>query len=327
MSLPTARLGTTGVEVTRVGFGAWALGGGSWVFGWGSQDDQDSVAAIRYATDHALNWVDTAAVYGLGHSEEVVGQAIKGVPGRPFIFTKCGMLWDGAWNGARIARPDTIPRELDASLRRLGLERIDLDQVRWPPEDETPAGDCWPTMVQLRQEGRVRAIGLSNHSVPLLEKAEKAGHAGSLQPPLSMINRTQADATAWCARNGTGVIVYSPMHSGLLTGRFSRERVESLPQDDWRPRSPDFTANLDRNLALADALRPIASRHGATQAAVAVAWTLAWPGVTGAIAGARNPGQVDGWLPAASLRLTQDDLDEIAAAIERTGAGEGPVRP
>jgi aryl-alcohol dehydrogenase-like predicted oxidoreductase len=327
MSLPTARLGTTGMEVTRVGFGAWALGGGSWVFGWGSQDDQDSVAAIRYATDHGINWVDTAAVYGLGHSEEVVGQAIKGVPGRPFIFTKCGMLWDGAWNGARIARPDTIPRELDASLRRLGLERIDLDQVHWPPEDETPAGEYWPTMVQLRQEGRVRAIGLSNHSVPLLEKAEKAGHAGSLQPPLSMINRTQADATAWCARNGTGVIVYSPMHSGLLTGRFSRERVESLPQDDWRPRSPDFTANLDRNLALADALRPIASRHGATQAAVAVAWTLAWPGVTGAIAGARNPGQVDGWLLAASLRLTQDDLDEIAAAIERTGAGEGPVRP
>jgi aryl-alcohol dehydrogenase-like predicted oxidoreductase len=182
-------------------------------------------------------------------------------------------------------------------------------------------------MVQLRQESKVRAVGLSNHGVPLLEKAEKAGHVDSLQPPLSMINRTQAGAIAWCARNGTGVIVYSPMHSGLLTGSFSRERVESLPRDDWRRRSPDFTTNLDRNLALADALRPIASRHGATQAAVAVAWTLAWPGVTGAIVGARNPGQVDGWLPAASLRLTQDDLDEIAAAIERTGAGEGPVRP
>ena len=182
-------------------------------------------------------------------------------------------------------------------------------------------------MVQLRQEGRVRAVGLSNHSVPLLEKAEKVGHVDSLQPPLSMINRTQADAIAWCARNGTGVIVYSPMHSGLLTGTFSRERVESLPQDDWRRRSPDFTTNLDRNLALADALRPIASRHGVTQAAVAVAWTLAWPGVTGAIVGARNPGQVDGWLPAASLRLTQDDLDDIAAAIERTGAGEARYAP
>ena len=327
MSLPTARLGTTDMEITRVGFGAWAIGGGSWVFGWGSQDDKDSVDAIRHAVDHGINWIDTAAVYGLGHSEEVVGQAIKDVPGRPYIFTKCGMLWDSAWNVKRIARPDTIPRELEASLQRLGVERIDLYQVHWPPEDGTPVEEYWQTMVQLRQEGRVRAVGLSNHGVPLLEKAEKVGHVDSLQPPLSMINRTQADAIAWCARNGTGVIVYSPMHSGLLTGSFSRERVESLPQDDWRRRSPDFTTNLDRNLALADALRPIASRHGVTQAAVAVAWTLAWPGVTGAIVGARNPGQVDGWLPAASLRLTQDDLDEIAAAIERTGAGAGPVRP
>jgi aryl-alcohol dehydrogenase-like predicted oxidoreductase len=182
-------------------------------------------------------------------------------------------------------------------------------------------------MVQLRQEGRVRAVGLSNHSVPLLEKAEKVGHVDSLQPPRSMINRTQADAIAWCARNGTGVIVYSPMHSGLLTGKFSRGRVESLPADDWRRHSPDFTTDLDRNLALADALRPIAERHGVTPATVAVAWTLAWPDVTGAIVGARNRDQVDGWLPAAALQLTHDDLDEIAAAIQRTGAGQGPVSP
>ncbi|MCW2911974.1 MAG: aldo/keto reductase [Actinomycetia bacterium] len=327
MALPTARLGTTDMEITRVGFGAWALGGGSWVYGWGSQDDQDSIAAIRHALDQGVNWIDTAAVYGLGHSEEVIAESLKGASERPYIFTKCGMIWDDAWNVSQIARPDTIRREIEASLRRLDVERIDLYQVHWPPKDGTPVEEYWQTMVELKNEGKVRAIGLSNHSVSQLEKAEKVGHVDSLQPPLSMINRTQADEIAWCARNGTGVIVYSPMHSGLLTGKFSRERVESLPEDDWRRRSPDFTTNLDRNLALADALRPIADRHGVTQAAVAVAWTLAWPGVTGAIVGARNPGQVDGWLPAASLQLTQDDLDEIAAAIERTGAGQGPVRP
>jgi aryl-alcohol dehydrogenase-like predicted oxidoreductase len=327
MSLPTARLGLTDLEITRVGFGAWALGGGSWAYSWGSQDDQDSIAAIRHAADHGINWIDTAAVYGLGHSEEVVGQAIKGVRQRPYIFTKCGMLWDDAWHVARIARPDTIRGELEASLRRLGVEYIDLYQVHWPPEDGTPVEDYWPTMVELKNAGQARAIGLSNHDVAQLEQAEKVGHVDSLQPPLSMINRTQADAIAWCARNRTGVIVYSPMHSGLLTGAFSRERAESLPEDDWRRHDPEFTTNLDRNLALADALRPIARRHDVTQAAVAVAWTLAWPGVTGAIVGARNPSQVDGWLPAASLTLTQEDLDEIAAAIERTGAGQGPVRP
>ncbi|MDX6428135.1 MAG: hypothetical protein QOE54_501, partial [Streptosporangiaceae bacterium] len=225
------------------------------------------------------------------------------------------------------AHPDSIRREFEASRRRLDMERIDLYQVHWPPEDGTPVEEYWATMVELKNEGEVRAIGLSNHSIPQLEQAERIGHVDSLQPPLSMINRSQADEIAWCARNGTGVIVYSPMHSGLLTGKFSRERVESLPADDWRRRSPDFTTDLDRNLALVDALRPIADRHGVTLASLAVAWTLAWPGVTGAIVGARRPDQVDGWLPAASLELTQDDLDEIAAAIERTGAGQGPVRP
>lgn len=326
MTLSTARLGTTDMEITRVGFGAWALGG-SWAYGWGSQDDQDSIAAVRHAVDQGVNWIDTAAVYGLGHSEEVVAAALKGVSERPYVFTKCGMIWDDAGNVSQVARPDTIRRELEASLRRLGVERIDLYQVHWPPEDGTPVDEYWATMVELKNEGKVRAIGLSNHSVPQLEKAEKIGHVDSLQPPLSLINRTHADEIAWCARNGTGVIVYSPMHSGLLTGAFSRERVESLPQDDWRRRSPDFTTDLDRNLELADALRPIADRHGVTQGAVAAAWTLAWPGVSGAIVGARRPDQVDGWLAAASLELTQDDLDEIAAAIERTGAGQGPVRP
>ena len=327
MTLPTARLGTTDMEITRVGFGAWAIGGGSWVFGWGSQDDQDSISAIRHAADQGINWIDTAAVYGLGHSEQVVAAATKGVSGRPYIFTKCGVIWDDAGHVSQIAGPDTIRRELAASLQRLEAERIDLYQVHWPPADGTPVKEYWPTMVELKKDGKAGAIGLSNHRIPQLEEAEKIGHVDSLQPPLSMINRSQAEEIAWCARNGSGVIVYSPMHSGLLTGKFSRERVESLPEDDWRRRSPDFTTDLDRNLALADALRPIADRHRVTQAAVAVAWTLAWPGVTGAIVGARNPHQVDGWLPAASLQLTQDDLGEIAAAIERTGAGQGPVCP
>jgi aryl-alcohol dehydrogenase-like predicted oxidoreductase len=266
-------------------------------------------------------------VYGLGHSEEVVARAVKGLSQKPYIFTKCGMIWDDQGNVSRVARPDTIRREVEASLRRLDVEVIDLYQVHQVPADGTPVEEYWQMMVDLKNEGLVRAIGLSNHSVELLERADKLGHVDSLQPPFSMIDRSQADEIAWCARNGTGVIVYSPMQSGLLTGAFSRERVESLPADDWRRRVPDFTTELDQNLALAEALRPIAERHGVTQAAVAVAWTLAWPGVTGAIVGARRPDQVGGWLPAASLELTREDLDEIAAAIERTGAGRGPVRP
>jgi aryl-alcohol dehydrogenase-like predicted oxidoreductase len=326
MTLPTARLGTTDMDITRVGFGAWAVGG-SWAYGWGAQDDQESIDAIRHAVEQGVNWIDTAAVYGLGHSEEVVARAVKGLSQMPYIFTKCGMIWDDQGNVSRVARPATIRREVEASLRRLDVEVIDLYQVHQVPDDGTPVEEYWQMMVDLKNEGMVRAIGLSNHSVALLERADKIGHVDSLQPPFSMIDRTQADEIAWCARNGTGVIVYSPMQSGLLTGAFSRERVEALPADDWRRRVPDFTTELDQNLALAESLRPIAERHGVTQAAVAVAWTLAWPGVTGAIVGARRPDQVDGWLPAASLQLTQEDLDEIAVAIERTGAGRGPVRP
>ena len=326
MTLPTARLGTTDMDITRVGFGAWAVGG-SWAYGWGAQDDQESIDAIRHAVEQGVNWIDTAAVYGLGHSEEVVARAVKGLSQMPYIFTKCGMIWDDQGNVSRVARPATIRREVEASLRRLDVEVFDLYQVHQVPADGTPVEEYWQMMVDLKNEGMVRAIGLSNHSVALLERADKIGHVDSLQPPFSMIDRTQADEIAWCARNGTGVIVYSPMQSGLLTGAFSRERVEALPADDWRRRVPDFTTELDQNLALAESLRPIAERHGVTQAAVAVAWTLAWPGVTGAIVGARRPDQVDGWLPAASLQLTQEDLDEIAVAIERTGAGRGPVRP
>jgi aryl-alcohol dehydrogenase-like predicted oxidoreductase len=314
MPLPTRALGRSGLDITTVGFGAWALGGGDWAFGWGSQEDADSVAAIHRAVEHGVNWVDTAAAYGLGHSEEVVGRALRELPEdrRPFVFTKCGLVWDEDDRRAEPRRhlaPGSIRRECEASLRRLGVERIDLYQFHWPDPD-TPAEDSWAAMLELIGEGKVRAGGVSNFDVGLLERCEAIGHVESLQPPFSMINRAAgADVIVWCAEHDTGVIVYSPMQSGLLTGRFTRE-----------PR-------LSRNLELQDALRPVAERHGTSPAAVAVAWTLAWPGVTGAIVGARSPQQVDGWIDAAAIELTEDDRAELTAAIERTGAGDGPLAP
>ena len=330
MALTTRPFGTTGMEITRVGFGAWAIGGGDWAYSWGPQEDAQSVAAIRYAVEQGVNWIDTAAVYGLGHSEEVVGQALQGIPDadRPYVFTKCGLIWDPGDRSVRPRRSGAeIRREVEDSLRRLGIERIDLYQMHWPAEDGTPLEEYWQTLLDLRAEGKIRAAGLSNHDTGQLETAEKVGHVDTLQPPFSAIHRSAAAEIAWCAAHDTGVIVYSPMQAGLLTGAFSRERVQGLPQDDWRRSHPDFTTNLDANLALADALVPIARRHDVRPAAVAVAWALAWDGVTGAIVGARRPDQIDGWLPTVSLELTAEELDEIAAAIERTGAGEGPVRP
>jgi aryl-alcohol dehydrogenase-like predicted oxidoreductase len=333
-TLPTAPLGTTGMRITRVGFGAWAIGGGGWTFAWGHQDDADSIAAIHHAVERGINWIDTAAVYGLGHSEEIVARALRDIPAddRPYVFTKAGLVWDERDHSApprRIGDPLSLRREVEASLRRLDVERIDLYQMHWPAEDGTPLEDYWGTLLQLKEEGKVRAVGLSNHHVGQLEDAERLGHVDTLQPPFSAIRREVAVAELpWCAAHGTGVIVYSPMQSGLLTGAFSLERAARLGADDWRSHSPDFTGlGLRRNVALADALRPIAERHSATVAAVAVAWTLAWPGITGAIVGARSPAQVDGWIDAASLELTGSDLDDIAAAIKRTAAGVGPVRP
>jgi aryl-alcohol dehydrogenase-like predicted oxidoreductase len=320
------------MDITSVGFGAWALGGGGWAASWGSQEDQDSIAAIRYAVEQGVNWVDTAAVYGYGHSEEVVGRALRDIPDgeRPYVFTKCGMIWDSSDPmkfPEQIGRPDSIRREVEDSLRRLGVERIDLYQMHWPPQDGTPIEDYWGTMLQLAQEGKIRAAGLSNHGVEQLKTAEKVGHVASLQPQFSAINRSTADEIAWCAEVSTGVIVYSPMGSGLLTGKFSRERVANLDSDDWRRSSPDFTTNLDANLAVAETMRGIAERRDVPVPSVAVAWALAWRGVTGAIVGARRPDQVDGWLPAANMQLTNGELDEIAKSIADAGAGEGPTRP
>ena len=333
-SLPTRRLGLTDMNITRVGFGAWAIGGGDWSFGWGVQDDRESIAAIRHAVARGVNWVDTAAVYGLGHSEEVVRQALAEIPAaeRPYVFTKCGLVWDDANRKAtprRVGAAASLRREVEASLKRLGVERIDLMQTHWPAEDGTPVEEYWRTLTDLKKEGKLRAVGLSNHNVAQLEAAERVGHVDTLQPPFSAIRRSAALAELpWCAAHGVGVIVYSPMQSGLLTGSFTAERARSLPADDWRSRNPDFTGDaLTKNLALAHSLEPVAKRHETTVACVAAAWTLGWRAVTGAIVGARSPAQVDGWFGAATLELTKEDFAEIAAAIAATGAGAGPTSP
>ncbi len=331
-ALPTRPLGRTDMAITRVGFGAWAIGGPGWVAGWGAQDDSASIAAIRHAVARGINWIDTAAVYGLGHSEEVVRQALAEIPAdqRPYVFTKAGLVWDEADHAAppaRIGKADSIKREAEASLKRLGVERIDLYQMHWPSQDGSAIAEYWQAFLDLKREGKVRAIGLSNHDVAQLEAAEALGHVDTLQPPFSAIRRDAGGAEIpWCQAHGTGVIVYSPMQSGLLTGSFTAARAAALPADDWRSRNPEYTGDkLERNLKLAAALAPIAARHGTSVAAVAVAWTLAWPGVTGAIVGARSPEQVDGWLDAARLDLTSADRAEIAAAIAATGAGTGPM--
>jgi aryl-alcohol dehydrogenase-like predicted oxidoreductase len=334
MTLLTRPLGTSGLEITQVGFGAWAIGGGGWAYGWGSQDDADSIAAIKYAVASGINWVDTAAIYGLGHSEEVVGQALREIPAgeRPYVFTKGGMIPDRSQpykEPQRDLRPESIRKEVEASLRRLGVERIDLYQFHWPDAIDTPIEESWGEMARLIDEGKIRAGGVSNFNVGLLWRAERIRHVDSLQPPFSLIHRQSgADVIPWSAARGTGVIVYSPMQSGLLTDGFSRERVERMAADDWRRRNTEFNEPLlSRNLALRDALRPVASRHGVSIAAVAVAWTLSWPGVSGAIVGARSPKQVDGWISAGNLTLDARDLAEIAAAVERTQAGSGPTQP
>ena len=334
MALPTRPLGSSGLHITTVGFGSWAVGGGGWSFGWGPQDDSDSLATMRQALDHGINWIDTAAVYGLGHSEEVVGRLLRDLPSskRPYVFTKCGLIWDSnnpMKEPRRVLKPDSIRRECEASLRRLGIERIDLYQFHWPDDTGAPVEDSWSEMVKLVKEGKVRAAGVSNFDVALLERCEAIRHVDSLQPPFSLVNRTAAaKEIPWCDKHNAGVICYSPMQSGLLTDSFTALRVAKLADDDWRRRAPEFQEpNLSRNLALRDALRPIAEKHSTSVSSVAIAWTLAWPGVTGAIVGARTPAQVDGWIQAASLELTAVDMQEIASAIKRTKAGAGPDYP
>ena len=332
--LPKRKLGKSGLEITTVGFGAWAVGGGGWAFSWGPQDDNASISAMRHAIDLGINWIDTAAVYGLGHSEEVVGRFLRDVPAadRPLIFTKCGLIWDPATpmeQAKRISDPKSIPQECEASLRRLGVERIDLFQFHWPDETGIPVEESWAAMVKLVEQGKIRAAGVSNYTVDLLKRCEAVRHVDSLQPPFSLIRRDAgAVEIPWCAEHRTGVICYSPMQSGLLTDQFDAQRVIKMSADDWRRKSPFFRPPaLDQNLALRDALKPIAQRHGTTISSIAVAWVLAWEGVTGAIVGARSPEQIDGWIGGATVELSDADLDQIAAAVEKTGAGTGPAKP
>jgi aryl-alcohol dehydrogenase-like predicted oxidoreductase len=327
-------LGTSGLEITTVGLGSWAVGGDGWAGAWGTQDDVESLAALHRGVELGINWIDTAPVYGLGHAEDVVGRFLKEVDPslRPLVFTKAGLVWDET-NRLKPSRrdlsPDSIRRETENSLRRLGVERLDLLQFHWPDDTGTPAEDSWAAVLRLIEEGKVRFAGVSNYDVDLLERSEALGHVSSLQPPFSLIRRDVAAAEIpWAKRHGTGVLVYSPMQAGILTDSFGLDRARSLGADDWRSRSPEFqTPRLERNLALRDALLPIARRHGVTVAAVAIAWTLAWDGVTAAIVGARRPSQVDGWIQAGSLELDAQDLAEISSALEHTGAGTGPVHP
>jgi aryl-alcohol dehydrogenase-like predicted oxidoreductase len=333
-TLTTRRLGSTDLELTTVGFGAWAIGGGGWAYGWGPQDDTDSLAAILHAVDRGVNWIDTAAIYGLGHSEEVVGRALREIPEseRPFVFTKGGMVRDLARpfdEPARNLSPASIRREVEGSLGRLGVERIDLYQFHWPDETGTPIEESWGEMARLIDEGKIRAAGVSNFGVSELQRAEAVRHVDSVQPPFSLIRRDSgAGVIPWAAAHGTGVIVYSPMQSGILTDTFSAKRLAAMAENDWRRRSAEFLEpKLSRNLALRDALRPVAYRNGTSVSAVAVAWTLAWPGVTGAIVGARDAAQVDGWIEASTLQFSAEDLGEIVRALEKIGAGSGLVEP
>jgi aryl-alcohol dehydrogenase-like predicted oxidoreductase len=308
----TRRLGRNGPELTTVGFGAWAAGG-PWAFGWGPQDDGESIAAIQRALELGVNWIDTAAVYGFGHSEEVVGRALLEVPRDSVIVaTKCGRVPGDAGVPRGDLRPDSIRKQLDDSLARLRVDYVDIFQIHWPETDTgTPIEDSWAAMASLVDKGKARWIGVSNFDVPLLDKCERIRHVDSLQPPYSLLRReAEADLLPWCERQGTGVVCYSPMQAGLLSGSFD---VNRLAPDDWRRRSPMFQEpQLGQNLALVERLRPIAERRGKTVGQLAIAWTLMNPAVTAAIVGARRPSQVDTNVGAMGRRLTEEEMAEIA---------------
>ncbi|HXE07521.1 MAG TPA: aldo/keto reductase [Acidobacteriaceae bacterium] len=304
------QLGTSNMWLSPIGFGAWATGGGNWAYSWGPQDDDASIAAIHRALDLGVNWIDTAAVYGLGHSEEVVGRAVKGYHIRPFLFTKCGLIWNEKREITRTTKH--IRRECEESLRRLQVETIDLYQIHWPIEGEDML-EAWQTMAALKKEGKVRYIGVSNFSTAEIHRLTDVERVTSLQPPYSMINRSvEAEILPFCREHAIGVINYSPQHSGLLTGAMTKERVAALPPDDFRRNAKNYQEpHLSRNLAIADFLKGIGARHGVSAGVVAIAWTLANPAVTAAIVGARSPEQVEGVWPAAKFRLSRDEMQEI----------------
>ncbi len=316
------QLGSSDLWLTRVGFGAWAIGGGDWAFSWGPQDDNDSIAAIHKAIDLGVNWIDTAAVYGLGHSEEVVGKAVAGAARKPMIFTKCGMVWNEKREITNSLK--SIRTECEASLRRLGVETIDLYQIHWPNPDEE-LEEAWGVMAKLKEEGKVRFIGGSNFSVAQMERCLAIAPITSLQPPYSMLNRAvEAEVLPFCLKHDIGVINYAPMHSGLLTGAMTRERVAAFPPDDFRRNAKNYKEPfLSRNLAVADLLKQIGARHEVSAGVVAIAWTLANPAITAAIVGGRNPAQVEGVWPASNFRLTPEEIEEINAFLEANPAPAG----
>ncbi len=301
------------MSITRIGFGAWAIGG-DWQFGWGAQDDAHSIAAIHRALELGVNWIDTAAVYGLGHSEEVVARALREWKGaRPYVFTKCGMLWDTRGEIRYSLRAESVRRECEASLRRLKTDVIDLYQIHWTADDLNETVEGWTTLAALQKEGKVRWIGVSNASVEEMQKLQSVAHITSLQPPYSLIRReVEAAQLPWCQREGVGVIVYSPMASGLLTGAMTRERIAGLPKTDWRRQNEQFREpKLSENLKRVDRLEAVGARHGRSPGEVAIAWVLRHPAVTAAIVGARSAKQVEQVVAAAGLRLAEEEVKEI----------------
>jgi aryl-alcohol dehydrogenase-like predicted oxidoreductase len=326
--MDTRQLGRSDLQITRIGLGAWAIGG-EWLFGWGPQDDADSVAVIRHAVDSGINWVDTAAAYGLGHSEEIVGRAVAEIPqaDRPYVFTKCSLVWNDAREVSHNLRPASLRRECEASLRRLRLEPVDLYQIHWPRWGSSPPGydpgsleDAWRTLADLQREGKVRCIGVSNCNAEQLEWLEDIAPVTSLQPPYSILRReVEQDTLPWCLAHDVGVIVYSPMQSGLLSGTMTRERIAALPAGDWRRKAAWFQEpRLSVALGVAETLKAVAARHQCSAAEVAIAWTLRQPAVTGAIVGARRPEQVDGFIGAADVQLSTEDLTAIEEAVGTT---------
>jgi aryl-alcohol dehydrogenase-like predicted oxidoreductase len=316
--LQKVRFGKTELEITPVGFGAWAIGGGGWAAAWGPQDDDEAVGAIRRAVELGINWVDTAAVYGLGHSEELVARALKNVPeaDRPYVFTKCSLVWDEGGDISNVLKKDSVKRECEDSLRRLQVDVIDLYQIHWPkPDGDIEEG--WEALSELKDEGKVRHVGVSNFDAGQMGRADAVAPVETLQPPYNMLRRGVEDEILPYAReNDVGVIVYSPMASGLLTGKMTRERVENMPSDDWRRNNEQFNdPRLSKNLDLVEKLREIGQRHDKSPAEVAIAWTLRHPAVSAAIVGGRRPDQVDGIVGAADFRLSEDEIDEIETSI------------
>jgi aryl-alcohol dehydrogenase-like predicted oxidoreductase len=309
-------LGNSDLHLTSIGFGAWAIGGGNWEFGWGPQDDSASISAIHQALDEGINWIDTAAVYGLGHSEEVVAKAVAGMSEKPLIFTKCSMRWDAERKIYRSLQAASVAEELENSLRRLNVGTIDLYQIHWPnPEGEIEEG--WTELARLQKQGKIRWIGVSNFNVAQMQRVQAIAPITSLQPPYSMLRPAiEAEILPFCQASQIGVINYSPMVSGLLTGRMSAERVAAMPVDDWRRKSVEFNEpRLSRNLRLVELLREIGSAHKVEPGVVAVAWTLHHPAITAAIVGGRSPEQVKGLAPALDFRLSEEDFGRIGAFL------------